>query len=318
MITVALCTWNRSRVLQGTLEAISRLAVPGDIEWEVLVVNNNSTDDTADVVSAFGGILPLRCHVESRQGIAFARNAVLRHARGDFVVWLDDDCRPARNHILRYVECARRWPQAALFSGGIEPEFESAPPAWIADNLDVLSSVYGQLVRKGPSRQLSNVEGVLSGNMATRTAALSKYAFDTTLGRVGSSRCGGEETDMFMRLMDDGHKAIWVAGAEVRHFIPRSAMTLDYITRTFIGEGRVNVRLYDDAAQCRRLCGVPLWIVRQWCEGAAGRLLLWPTCGRRWVESVRRHATAHGMIQGSLQHVQGNGADVVRHATETP
>src|SRR5258708_18628298 len=90
-ITVGICTWNRCELLTQTLSRLRTLAVPPDVDWEVLVVNNNSTDRTDAVVDSFVGRLPIRRLFEPRPGVACARNRVLREGRGDCVLWTDDD-----------------------------------------------------------------------------------------------------------------------------------------------------------------------------------------------------------------------------------
>src|SRR5215212_6049306 len=90
-ISIAVCTWNRARMVEKTLESFTRLVVPEGVNWEVVVVNNNSPDDTETVLERFAARLPLRHFLETRQGIAHARNRAAREARNDVILWTDDD-----------------------------------------------------------------------------------------------------------------------------------------------------------------------------------------------------------------------------------
>ena len=90
-VTIAICTWNRCDLLRQTLERMTGLMQPPGTEWELLVVNNNCTDGTDQVLSGFEGRLPLRRVFESRPGQSNARNAAVGAARGEFILWTDDD-----------------------------------------------------------------------------------------------------------------------------------------------------------------------------------------------------------------------------------
>src|SRR5207253_11169792 len=89
--TVAICTWNRSQLLRQTLDQFLDLAIPAGMTWELLVVNNNSTDDTDVVLAEFESRLPLRRLFEREPGLSHARNAALAAATGDYILFTDDD-----------------------------------------------------------------------------------------------------------------------------------------------------------------------------------------------------------------------------------
>ncbi|MGA7867880.1 MAG: glycosyltransferase, partial [Stellaceae bacterium] len=90
-ITIAICTFNRAEALSQTLESLMVMSVPNDISWEVLIVNNNSTDHTDDVISEYVGRLPVRRELEPQAGKSNALNRAIDVAKGDYIVWIDDD-----------------------------------------------------------------------------------------------------------------------------------------------------------------------------------------------------------------------------------
>jgi glycosyltransferase involved in cell wall biosynthesis len=90
-VTVAICSWNRARRLVQTLDSLTALAVPDGVDWELLVVNNNCTDDTDRVVASFTDRLPLRLLHEPTPGLSCARNRAVQHAAGEYILWTDDD-----------------------------------------------------------------------------------------------------------------------------------------------------------------------------------------------------------------------------------
>src|SRR5512143_830758 len=90
-LTVAICTWNRSALLEQTLERMTRLVAPSGCTWELLVINNNSTDATESVIARFEARLPIRGVFETQPGLSNARNRAVREAGGEYVLFTDDD-----------------------------------------------------------------------------------------------------------------------------------------------------------------------------------------------------------------------------------
>src|SRR5690348_908357 len=90
-LTVAICTWNRARALRTTLEQLTRVRVPAGAAWELLVVNNNCTDDTDAACREFETRLPIRLLHEPTPGQSHARNLAIRESRGAYIAWTDDD-----------------------------------------------------------------------------------------------------------------------------------------------------------------------------------------------------------------------------------
>ena len=92
-ISVAICTWNRCQLLRDALQHMARLSIPVGVEWELLIVNNNSTDATDEVARSFAGQLPVRLLFEAKPGKSNALNTAIRQSKGDYILWTDDDTR---------------------------------------------------------------------------------------------------------------------------------------------------------------------------------------------------------------------------------
>src|SRR5437773_636743 len=90
-LTIAICTFNRAESLRRTLRSLAALRVPDYVDWEIVVVNNNCTDHTEDVIAAFSDRLPIRRELELQSGLSWARNRAVHTAQGNYIVWIDDD-----------------------------------------------------------------------------------------------------------------------------------------------------------------------------------------------------------------------------------
>jgi glucosyl-dolichyl phosphate glucuronosyltransferase len=123
LVTIAICTYNRAALLRNTLDRLGEAVVPDGIEVEVIIVNNNCTDGTAQLLRDYAGPLSLRAVFEPVAGVSNARNRVLSEAAGEYILWTDDDVLVDRDWIRAYAAAFRASPDAALFGGPIEPWF---------------------------------------------------------------------------------------------------------------------------------------------------------------------------------------------------
>jgi glycosyltransferase involved in cell wall biosynthesis len=136
------------KLLDETLARLQELHIPEGVIWELLVVNNCCTDNTDEVISRHGARLPLRRLHEPRPGLSNARNCALGAARGDLLIWTDDDVLVDSRWLEEYVRAAHDWPEAAFFGGTVNPWFPKAPPRWILQNLTTL--LYSAYASSGP------------------------------------------------------------------------------------------------------------------------------------------------------------------------
>ncbi len=271
------------------------LIAPEGIEWELLVVNNNCTDNTDEIIASFSEKLPIRRLCEERPGLSNARNAAIRVATGDVVLFTDDDILADPNWLVSYAGAERRWPDAAYFGGPIEPWYETPPPTWISNNLGVLTGMLG-------IRDFGAIEGPLlddkqpfGANMGFRRHIFTDVEFNPRLGVVGGTWAGGEETTLFEQLRNKGCVGIGVPTARVRHFVPVRNMSRDHIWNWAHGWGRSVVRM-------RRMRGesptsLPQWRLRVDCVRHYGRYVQNRLLNRDdWVHSLYNVACLRGMI----------------------
>lgn len=263
-ITVAICTWNRAKLLDQTLARLAEVAQPSrsKLEWELLVVNNNCTDDTDAVLARYADRLPLRRLFESVPGQSSARNCAIDAATGELIVWTDDDVLVGPNWLEAYAAAAQRWPEAAFFGGPIHPWFAVPPPSWLLNQWELVSSVYAVRDFGKEPIPLSRHELPFGANFATRTDVQRRFRFDPALGlRPGSDmRC--EEVMVLDAMVAAGHAGRWVPDAPVEHYIPAARLTTNYVRRYYEGYGQFLERRSPDQSSTR-LLGCPRWMWRR-------------------------------------------------------
>jgi hypothetical protein len=297
-VTVAICTWNRAKLLDQTLSEMRKLRVPDGVTWEVLVVNNKCTDDTDAVLERHAPHLPLRRLLEVRQGQSFARNCAVAAASGELIVWTDDDVLVESGWLAAYVSAAAVAPQdVAFFGGAVTPWFETPPvPAMAAALPAVRSGFCGVTVPEELSIAGESPVLPVGANCAMRRAAIVSLEFNTELGAKGAEHVTGEEWQLMRRLLSMGYTGRWVPGAEVRHFVPAERLRLRSVFRFFHGLGAATI-VTEGVPVGRRLCGVPLWMIRKVVQTTLS-LPLAATMGR-W-ESFYRAFAQTGSLSGRI------------------
>jgi len=307
-ITVAICTWNRSQLLEQTLERMAdALVVPPDLEWEIVVIDNGSTDATPRVIDRFRGRLPLRSAEEPERGLSRARNRAIAEAKGRHIVWTDDDVLVEPGWLAAYREAFRRHPEASVFGGVIEPWSAGEMPAWLRAAWPEFRSAYAAR-DLGPA-EIRLTPSILpyGANMAVRAEEQRQYLFDAELGHRGAGRLGGEETAVLRSILAGGGEGWWVPGARLRHFIPAERQSLGYLRAFYHGRGQ---RLHRDAdGHPWTNWGRAGWYLQL---GMAGLLsLLGRLSGRSalWARGFRRAWIARGYLDGPSGFETGSAAE---------
>jgi len=188
LFTIAICTFNRADMLRGAIESVFQDCVTAG-KFEVLVVDNNSTDGTCDLVEDMAGRDPrLRYVFEPTQGLSNARNTAIREARGEYVAFIDDECRVPFHWLEVAEEIAERCAPEA-FGGPYNAVFETLPPIWMKPE-------YFSSPRHSPGRrELTSGEYLPGGNMFWQKDVIESLGgFDSRFGVSGKTISVGEET----------------------------------------------------------------------------------------------------------------------------
>ena len=237
-LSVIICTYNRDKHIYNALKSIALSNFPVDL-YEILVINNNSTDTTENecerFYSDFKGI-NYHYFVEKNQGLSPARNRGIAEANGEIIIFLDDDAVAEPDYLTKMFDFFESKPDAAACGGRIYPRFETKRPRWMSRFLVSLTSSIdlGNNVKIFSNRQFP-----VGANMAVRKQMFEKYGlFNPNLGRKGNSLDGAEEKDLFYRMMAAGEKIYYVPDAIVYHYVPDKRLTFDFFKRQAIGIGK--------------------------------------------------------------------------------
>jgi glycosyltransferase involved in cell wall biosynthesis len=262
MITVILCTYNRAKYLQKALESVVAQVLPESVQWEILVVDNNSSDDTRQVVENSQCQHPerIRYLFEPQQGLAHARNAGIQYAHGSIVAFIDDD-EIADQNWLRNLTANLFCGEWAGAGGRVLPRWDSPRPSWLSSNSSFL---LGPLVMFDPDIKGGQLtEPPVGANMAFRREVFEKHGyFRTDLGRVGKSMLSGEDTEFGRRLMVSGKSLRYEPSAITYHPVEENRLNRQYFQAWWLHKGRSDAREFGIKSRVKSIFGIPLGLFR--------------------------------------------------------
>lgn len=237
LFSVVVCTYNRAAVLQDLLETLSSQELSKN-EYEVVVIDNNSTDNTAEIVQDSiqknGNIC---YYFESKQGISHARNRGWKEAKGAYVAYTDDDCRIPKTW-LSFAQSIVDSVSPPVFGGPYYPFYNDPKPRWFKDE-------YGSHT-EGETARFLDSEYLTAGNIFIRSDLFADFkGFDCDLGMSGGKIGLGEETEFLDRIRNAlGHQSIYYhPELYVYHLVSPNKFSMRYqLGRRFIG-GRTSTAI---------------------------------------------------------------------------
>lgn len=296
-LTVAICTWNRADLLDKTLEGMRELRIPAALEWELLVVDNNSTDHTQKVIESHCNLLPLQPLEENKQGLSHARNCAIEHANGELIVWTDDDVLVDREWLSEYARAAEEYRDYQFFGGLIEPWFEGSPPEWMRQTWARIESAYAARDLSQEEFDFCEKRVPFGANYAVRSELQKEHRYDPLLGRNGTRMVGGEEVAVIREFLSKGDRGRWLPHAKVKHFIPRERQNLGYLRKYYQGQGAVGG---PTPVTDKSLFGRPRWLWRAWLEAEFRyQLHRWTKTPSVWIEDLIESSRYRGQLHAT-------------------
>jgi glycosyltransferase involved in cell wall biosynthesis len=240
--TVLIATYNRAELLDETLQYLSRMAASERLRWEVIVIDNNSTDTTQTVVERHIPTFPVRLRYlfEPVQGRSSALNSGIKAAEGRVLAFTDDDVRVADGWLDAAVANLSRDESIVYAGGPVRPIWEVAPPRWFdLERGDLWGTVailnYGSEAFIFEERR----KVPLGANMAVRRDVFDRIGgFRPDLGRASGRLVLGQEVpDLLLRVRAENLRGVYVPEMQVQHHIPSRRLQRDYFRKWWFGKG---------------------------------------------------------------------------------
>jgi glucosyl-dolichyl phosphate glucuronosyltransferase len=270
-VSVVVATYNRCEILPGTLESL--INQEGETAYEIIVVDNNSTDDTRNVIDQLRrqpGYEKLTYLFEENQGVSHARNKGIAAARANIIAFTDDDIRPAKNWVSSISTALAKFPEADCIGGKVLPHPETKLPSWLTDKywtplalLDLGDEPLQLNVHKGA--------GLVAANLAVRASVFNDVGlFHPQLQRVKNSVGSMEDHEFQLRLSAAKKRLMYVPDLIVYAHVLDERLEKDYHRRWYCGHGHFYAVMRDAEFESSkiRLFDVPSHLYRRTCSNA--------------------------------------------------
>ncbi|MFA9205787.1 MAG: glycosyltransferase [Burkholderiaceae bacterium] len=238
-LSIIICSYNRANYIEAAFDSLYNQSSGLD-SFETIIVDNNSTDNTADVFKNWranhtnGSFTYL---TESKQGASFARNTGAANAKGQWLCFMDDDAIANSNYVENIIKHIETKPAVVGFGGRIIPKYIPSEPKWMSY---YVSSLVGNFDYAATACAFENGKYPLESNMIVRKDVYDTIGgFNTALpGVVGTLRIGGEGKELFYKILALGHTIYYDPSICVQHVVEVKKLTSEYMYRVASGIGR--------------------------------------------------------------------------------
>lgn len=255
--SIIICTYNREKYIYNVMKSIVEQNIPTD-KYEIVLVNNKSTDSTKDICLQFEKDYPkvdFRYFDELNQGLSYARNRGVAESRGEILVFVDDDASVYENYLPAIDQFFEQYPAVSACGGPIQPVYEVAKPKWLSHYTEQL--IGGALYEGDKTKPFRNGKYPGGGNSAFRKEVFEKYGlFNVDLGRKGTGLIGAEEKDLYDRLDRGGEAFYYLPEMGLFHYIPEKKLTEAHFRELTYSIGkseRIRTKSVSDGAYRKRL-----------------------------------------------------------------
>ena len=272
LISIVICTYNRGLSLKRTLDSFFKQEDLSLIQYELLLIDNNSKDHTKELIgeyiTQYGNAV--KYFLEPNQGVSFAKNKGIEESRGDVIAFTDDDVVIEKGWLINLIGTFKQY-KADAVGGRIIPVYPDGTPEWIKENKDILA---GPVVAydRGESiisyQTIKPVTEPVGANMAFKRELFIKFgSFRTDIG-PGTGTIVGEDTEFCTRFIKDPNvNTLYCGKAIIFHPVEKSRMTLKYYLKWKFASGRseaIASRLHNKIFPMVFWC--PRFLVRKFLE----------------------------------------------------
>lgn len=236
LVTVVICTHNRERYLGAAIDSIVTQDADG-ASFELLVVDNRSTDGTPTLCQRYAERGQLRYIQEPQLGLCYARNAGWRNARGGIVAYFDDDAVAEPGWLKAIADAFKEFGNAGVVGGRVLPIWEGERPPWLSDGIAFSLTIVDWSAEPKLIPD-PNVEWLVGANMAMPACVLAEVGgFEPRLDRIGTSMLSGGDVFLQHRIVDHGYDCVYYPGMAVRHLVPANRLEKRWFTRRYYWQG---------------------------------------------------------------------------------
>lgn len=242
--SIIICTYNRAAYLLKVLEKLTEIDFDKKL-FEVIVIDNNSTDNTSGICKEFirnnCERINFKYRFEENAGLSFARNRGIKESEGDYILFLDDDAIPGKNWLKEVIYTFQN-EKCDVVGGKVNLIYERKKPDWLTEELELYLTKldYGEKVKEiNPLK-----EWLVGANIAFDRKVFRKYQFSVDLGRKKSHLLSGEEIEIYKKIYSEGGKIIYSPSAIVNHYVPQNRITKSFF-RKRVFWGGYSIRLIE-------------------------------------------------------------------------
>jgi len=224
-LSVIICTYNRDKHIKRALESLIRQDFDKNA-YEIIVVDNNSTDHTSDIIHTFKANhadYNITLSKETRQGLSYARNKGLALAKGTYISYIDDDGIAREDYIKQIKRYTEQFPDDVAFGGKVLPKYEKEQePDWMSSYIERIISI----VDLGNQVKVLKKTYPVGCNMIFK-----KLVFDEIGGFNTALKLRSDDKYIFLKIREAGHRVLYLPEVVVWHFIDHFRNSLDYVKK---------------------------------------------------------------------------------------
>lgn len=239
-IDIVICTYNNAPLLDKALSALSQQIVSPKLEWRVLVVDNNCTDNTQKIVEKYRvlcQIPQLSTVSETQQGLTYARHCGVQNTTAEWIAFVDDDCFLAQDWVEQAVRFAAAHPDCGAFGGRVILDWETLPAQYVLN----YGYSFAQQEHGTEPQKKSCLVG--AGLVLNRSALAHTGWIDKPLlqDRIGTKLISGGDVEIALRIYGAGYDLWYTPDCKLRHFIPARRTSQKYLIDINYGLGTSQV-----------------------------------------------------------------------------
>ena len=233
------CTYNRAENLEKTLQSLVEQEYNSK-DFQIIIINNNSTDSTSEICEFYinkYSTLNIEYYLEMSQGLSFALNRGIKEAKGEYIIYVDDDETIGNQHLLKLEKHLTVYPEIGIIATPVVPIYEVPQPRWMSPFTQRL--IGGAFDAGSKVKKLSKTSYPGTGHTIIRRELYKMVGnYNTELGRKGTGLLGAEDKDMTYRLVSNNIDCYYLPDLPIYHHIPAYKLSNEFFSKLTLAIGK--------------------------------------------------------------------------------